>query len=158
MMAALDLGQTDLFHSNLNRLDLLGMAQRSCDPAMPLLLVEDNAPLRQMLSWELSDLGYQIHAAGDCAEARALIARQPVRGALIDIRLPDGDGRELRAELAARASGLTIVLMSGAHDLQPDPGLAPHVCAFLRKPVNLHQLHQLFGANDEHPRHCGARS
>ncbi|WP_200251776.1 response regulator [Lamprobacter modestohalophilus] len=146
-MAALDLGQADLVHRHLNRLDVLGMAQRGCDPATPLLLVEDNAPLRQMLSWELSDLGYQIHAAGDCAEARALIARQPVRGALIDIRLPDGDGRELGAELAARAPGLTIVLMSGAHDLQPDPGLAPHVCAYLKKPVNLNSIHQLFVAN-----------
>ncbi|MEA3642415.1 MAG: response regulator [Lamprobacter sp.] len=137
----------DLVQADRGRRGVLGVAQRGCDPAMPLLLVEDNAPLRQMLSWELSDLGYQIHAAGDCAEARALIARQPMRGALIDIRLPDGDGRELAAELAARAPGLTIVLMSGAHDLQPDPGLAPHIRAYLKKPVNLLSIHQLFVAS-----------
>jgi two-component system response regulator GlrR len=112
----------------------------------PLLLVEDNAPLRQMLSWELSDLGYQVSAAGGCAQARRIMARQPVRFALIDIRLPDGDGRELSAELARRVPGLEVVLMSGAHDLQPDPGLAPHVRAFLSKPVNLNSLHQLFFA------------
>jgi len=120
----------------------------------PLLLVEDNAPLRQMLSWELGDLGYQVRAAGGCAEARQLIERQPVCCALIDIRLPDGDGRELSAELAERVPGLEIVLMSGAHDLQPDPGLAPHVRVFLRKPVNLHRIHQLFGATGAHPRQC----
>ena len=67
-----------------------------------------------------------------------------MRFALIDIRLPDGDGRELSAELAHRVPGLEIVLMSGAHDLQPDPGLAPHVRAFLRKPVNLNRIYQLF--------------
>lgn len=110
----------------------------------PLLLVEDNAPLRQMLSWELSDLGYQVRAAGGCAGAREIIERQPVRFALIDIHLPDGDGRELSAELAYRVPDLEIVLMSGAHDLQPDPGLAPHVRAFLSKPVNLNRIYQLF--------------
>ena len=140
---------------------MIPTALRSCDESSApgaglgkrleaaLLLVEDNAPLRQMLSWELSDLGYQVRAAGGCAEARQLIERQSVRFALIDIRLPDGDGRELGAELAARAPGVTIVLMSGAHDLQPDPGLAPHVRAYLKKPVNLHSLHQLFVASEK---------
>nr|WP_242477031.1 response regulator [Halochromatium glycolicum] len=123
----------------------------------PLLLVEDNAALRQMLSWELSELGYQVCAASGCVQARALIDRQPLlRFALIDIRLPDGDGRALGAELAARAPGLAIVLMSGAHGLEPDPGLAPHVRAFLRKPVNLNSIHQLFAATDEHPRQCAS--
>lgn len=154
MMAAWDLGQTDLVHRNLNRLDVLGMAQRGrgCDLAKRLLLVEDNAPLRQMLTWELSDLGYRISAAGSCAEARQLMQRQPLRCALIDICLPDGDGRELSAELAARVPGLEIVLMSGAHDLQPDPGHAPNVLAFLSKPVSLNRIHQLFVAGGKHPR------
>ncbi|NBC49219.1 MAG: response regulator [Gammaproteobacteria bacterium] len=123
----------------------------------PLLLVEDNAALRQMLNWELSELGYQVCAASGCGQARALIDRQPLlRFALIDIRLPDGDGRALGTELAARAPGLAIVLMSGAHDLEPDPGLAPHVRAFLRKPVNLSSIHQLFAATDEYPRQCAS--
>jgi DNA-binding NtrC family response regulator len=143
-----------LDHTGRGRRGLLGMAQHRFDPATSLLLVEDNAPLRQMLSGELSDLGYQVSAAGGCAEARQLLARQPLRGALIDIRLPDGDGRALGAELAASTPGLTIVLMSGAHDLQPDPGCARHVRAFLRKPVNLHSIHQLFVAAGERPRHC----
>lgn len=43
----------------------------------PLLLVEDNAPLRQMLSWDLADLGYDIAAAAGCTEARRLAARAP---------------------------------------------------------------------------------
>jgi two-component system OmpR family response regulator len=123
----------------------------------PLLLVEDNAALRQMLSWELSELDYQVSAASGCAQARQFIERQPLRFALIDIRLPDGDGRVLGAELAARIPGVVIVLMSGAHDLEPDPGLASHVRAFLRKPVDLHRIHQLFAATDDHPRQ-GARS
>ena len=70
--------------------------------------------------------------------------RGATAGALIDIRLPDGDGRELSARLAYRVPDLEIVLMSGAHDLQPDPGLAPHVRAFLSKPVNLNRIYQLF--------------
>ena len=119
-----------------------------------LLLVEDNAPLRQMLSWELSDLGYQVRAAGGCAEARQLIERQSVRFALIDIRLPDGDGRELRAELAHRVPGLEIVLMSGAHDLQPDPGLAAACSRLSEKAGQSAPDSPTVGATGAHPRQC----
>jgi hypothetical protein len=35
-----------------------------------LLLAEDDAPLRQMLSWELADLGDDVTAAAGRSEAR----------------------------------------------------------------------------------------
>lgn len=116
--------------------------QAVCSGA-PLLLVEDDEPLRQMLSWELTDLGYQVCAASDCAGARQFVRRQPLRFALIDVRLPDGDGRALSAELAADLPALDIVLMSAAHDLRPVPEDGCNVLAFLGKPVNLARIHRV---------------
>jgi len=111
---------------------------------VPLLLVEDDAPLRQMLSWELADLGYQVCAASDCGEARQIVQRQQLRFALIDVRLPDGDGRELSAEFATDLPALSVILMSAAHDLRPASDHGGHVLAFLGKPVNLACIHRLF--------------
>jgi len=112
----------------------------------PLLLVEDDAPLRQMLSWDLTDLGYDVGAAAGCAEARRLVGRYPFRFALIDVRLPDGDGRELAAELTACYPALHVVLMSGDHVTHPPARPEQRIHAFLTKPVDIGIIHRLFTA------------
>ena len=112
----------------------------------PLLLVEDDAPLRQMLSWDLADLGYDVSAAVGCVEARRLVGRTPFRFALIDVRLPDGDGRDLAAELTACSPALHVVLMSGDHAAHPAAQPEQRIHAFLTKPVDIGIIHRLFTA------------
>ncbi len=109
----------------------------------PLLLVEDSAPLRQMLSWDLADLGYAVSAAGDCAEARRLAERHQFRFALLDVRLPDGDGRTLAAELSVQTPTLRIVLMSGDPGARAPSPPAGGVIALLAKPVDSGIIHWL---------------
>ncbi len=115
-------------------------------PSQPLLVVEDDAPLRQMLSWELAELGYDIGAAGGCTEAHRLVDRRPFRFALVDVRLPDGDGRDLAAQLTDRLPGLGIVLMSGDHWTRATALPEAGVLAFVAKPVDLSIMHLLFSA------------
>lgn len=112
----------------------------------PLLLVEDDAALRQMLSWELADLGYQIGAADGSAEAHRLADQRAFRFALIDVRLPDGDSRDLAAELRARLPGLRVVLMSGDQHVRSS-SRASAVLAFLDKPLEVGVAHRLFTAD-----------
>ncbi|MBK1630377.1 hypothetical protein CKO31_06370 [Thiohalocapsa halophila] len=111
----------------------------------PLLLVEDDAPLRQMLSWDLADLGYDIAAAAGCAEARRLAARQSFRFALIDVHLPDGDGRQLGAALAECGGLEQVVLMTGRHGVAAVP-TRHGISALLTKPVDIGKIHRLFTA------------
>lgn len=111
-----------------------------------LLLVEDDAPLRQMLSWDLADLGYDVAAAAGCAEAHRLAERYAFRFALIDVRLPDGDGRDLAAALSGLAPALRVVLMSGDHGVQASPPPRLGLLAFLTKPVDIGIIHRLFSA------------
>jgi len=117
----------------------------SCEAGLrgSLLVVEDDAPLRQMLSWELADLGYAIGTAGGCAEARRLAAQQRFDFALIDVRLPDGDGRDLAAELVDSIPPLDVILMSGAHIAREPPPTRRRVLAFLAKPVDVGDIHRL---------------
>jgi len=111
----------------------------------PLLLVEDDAPLRQMLSWDLADLGYDVAAAVGCTEARRLVARRSFRFALIDVHLPDGDGRQLGAALAECGGLEQVVLMTGRHGVAAVP-TQQGISALLTKPVDIGKIHRLFTA------------
>jgi DNA-binding NarL/FixJ family response regulator len=80
-----------------------------------VMLVEDHAAFRQalarLLAYEL-DLE-MIAQAGSLAEAReALEGRLDV--AMLDLALPDGDGRELIGELRRNNPGISIVVLSAS--------------------------------------------
>ena len=115
-----------------------------------LLLVEDDAALRDMLAWDLAELGYAVTAVGDCCSARAAAANEAFALALIDIGLPDGDGAMLATELAAANARLRIVLCSGRH-IEPRPAgeTRPAIIARLAKPLSLERLDALFRSAGE---------
>lgn len=105
-----------------------------------ILLVEDEAEVREVLREALSYEGHAVTACATWQEAAALLAAAtpdaPVWDfAVIDLRLPDGDGTAL-ADRAAQA-GIACLLMTGdASDFEA-PG-AGH--AMLRKPFALDTL------------------
>ncbi|TNF22331.1 MAG: response regulator [Rhodobacteraceae bacterium] len=79
------------------------------DPGM-VLLVEDNADLRDTIRDMLTGLGQRVVEAGSVTEAMALIAGLPeITGVLSDIQL---EGDETGLDLAARAAPLPVTLMT----------------------------------------------
>ena len=93
------------------------MTEAAPEPTLPapVLVVEDEPLLQQRLRGVLQTLGYTPDAlvfATTLAEARACLAEQPVALALVDLQLPDGDGRELIAQLRADDPGLGILVVS----------------------------------------------
>ena len=93
------------------------MSPPANDPILPapVLVVEDEPLLQQRLSGVLSALGYPPDAllfAATLAEARSCLAQQPMALVLVDLHLPDGDGRELIAQLRADDPGVGILVVS----------------------------------------------
>jgi DNA-binding response OmpR family regulator len=69
-----------------------------------VLLIDDDAPLRELVTQILTEEGYCAHAAPDGAAALALLASPnapPVGAVLLDLRLPDMDGRAFAARYGA---------------------------------------------------------
>jgi two-component system, NtrC family, response regulator AtoC len=64
-------------------------------PAARILVVEDDAGLRELLRNELEDAGYTLAAAADAEQARALIAGAHPDLVVSDLRLPGDSGRDL---------------------------------------------------------------
>ncbi|MBE2254488.1 MAG: PAS domain-containing protein [Myxococcus sp.] len=82
-----------------------------------VLLVEDDAPVREVAQRLLRGAGYQVHVAAGTTEARALVATIAHLDLLLtDMVMPDGGGRELADELLARVPGLKVLFMSGYTD------------------------------------------
>ena len=78
-----------------------------------VMLVEDHLSFRQSLAFLLSresDLEV-VAQAGSLAEARQMLdSRLDV--AVLDLSLPDGDGRELIGELRKRNAGISVLVLS----------------------------------------------
>jgi CheY-like chemotaxis protein len=81
-----------------------------------ILVVEDNAPMRQAVAAQLRALGYRALEAADGAAALALLARGDEHIALLftDIVMPGAlDGYELAALAVERYRGIRVLLTSG---------------------------------------------
>lgn len=67
-----------------------------------LLLVEDDASVRRLVTLQLSLVGYDVRAAEDAATARALLADGAPDLAILDIMLPGEDGFSLAETMIER--------------------------------------------------------
>ena len=78
-------------------------------PDRTILLVEDNAISRKMVSFALETKGYRVLAAADGATALQLMAQRP-QLVLLDLVLPDISGFELAPRLRLATTGPIAVL------------------------------------------------
>lgn len=69
------------------------------DRTTKILLVEDDAPLREAFRLLLEDVGYEVHEAGTAAEALRCAAAEPPALVLLDLGLPDRPGLDVAREL-----------------------------------------------------------
>jgi two-component system cell cycle sensor histidine kinase/response regulator CckA len=82
--------------------------------ARPLLLVEDEAPLRRLAERALVRAGYAVVAAEDAEDALELMAGAAQPAALVsDVSMPGMDGLALARALRQRWPGLPVLLLSG---------------------------------------------
>jgi two-component system response regulator MprA len=105
-----------------------------------LLVVEDDAELRDVLSRGLRESGFDVTTARDAGTAMAL-AGTAIDALVLDVGLPDADGRDLCQALRAR--GVTApVLFLTAHDEVNDrlAGFAAGGDDYLGKPFHLPEL------------------
>ena len=116
-------------------------------PAKPVLVVDDEADIRDLLELTLARMGLESVPAGTVAEARACIERESFSLCLTDMRLPDGDGLSLVALLAEVSPGTPVAVIT-AHGSAENAVAALKAGAFdyLSKPVSLAQLRDLVKA------------
>src|SRR5919199_5508888 len=117
-----------------------GVILASSVTAFRLLVVEDDPELRSLLSRGLGEEGFEVDAVGDGAGAMAR-AHDPPDGLIIDIGLPDADGRDLCQALRARGVDAPVLFLT-ARDAMPDrlAGFSAGGDDYLTKPFALAEL------------------
>lgn len=80
-----------------------------------ILLVEDEAPLLDLLKRYLERLGYEVDACLTPGAALALFGEDPSRYALVltDLSLPGMDGEEMIERMRTRVPKLRVIIASG---------------------------------------------
>ena len=81
-----------------------------------VLVVDDEPSLRLLCRVNLELEGLRVLEAATLAEARAHLEREHVDGAVRDVHLGSGDGRDLLDELRAAESATRIVMLTGSVD------------------------------------------
>jgi signal transduction histidine kinase len=105
-----------------------------------VLVVDDNAAFVENLAEILEDAGYAPLTARSVASAREAAAHG-FEVALVDLRLPDGDGAQLVAELKARAPESEAVLLTGFATVESAAeAVRAGACAYLMKPCSTAEL------------------
>ena len=109
-----------------------------------VLVVDDEADLRELLQLTLVRMGLDVDCAPDLSEARRFISDTRYDLCLTDMRLPDGDGLSLVAEIA-RSQPNTPVAVITAYGSAESAVAALKAGAFdyVAKPVGLDALRAL---------------
>jgi two-component system CheB/CheR fusion protein len=111
-----------------------------------IVLVEDQADNRKMLTRWLELKGHSVQNASDGLAGVALIEREQPEVALVDIGLPKIDGYEVARRIRAGKSSPTLTLVALTGYGQPDDIEAARQAGFdyhLIKPVNPEELERL---------------
>ena len=112
-----------------------------------ILVVDDEAGMRDVLGRILSSEGYLVTAAGNGVEALQALGRESFDFILCDIRMPEMGGLDLLREMTARKITGTVIMMSafgtvetavdamklGAYDYISKPFMSDEILLTLRK-------------------------
>ncbi|BDG08029.1 sensor histidine kinase [Anaeromyxobacter paludicola] len=106
-----------------------------------LLIVDDNGDLVDNLREILEDAGYHVTGAASCAAALDVAGTEGFDVALVDLRLPDGDGTALAPQLKEASPDGEVVLLTGFATLESAmAAVRAGACAYLVKPCATQEL------------------
>ncbi len=110
----------------------------------PILIVDDDETLRETLAEQLQvDGEFQATEAGTLADAGAKLGTKDARfdALILDVSLPDGDGRDFCATLRRQGQRMPVIMLTGSDD-EGDivRGLDAGANDYIAKPFRLAEL------------------
>jgi DNA-binding NtrC family response regulator len=107
-----------------------------------VLIVDDEASLRTALFRALDRKGYQVITAATAKEAETISQSDKALDlALVDLRLPDGDGIELMTKLKAMHPRVQVIILTGHATIETAvEATRKGAFHFVTKPCNLDEI------------------
>ncbi len=109
-----------------------------------VLVVDDEADIRELLELSLVRMGLAVESAGTIGEAKKILRSRAFDLCLTDMRLPDGEGLDLVRFIGAECTDIPVAVIT-AHGTTENAVAALKAGAFdyLTKPLSLDQLRTL---------------
>ena len=119
-----------------------GQRSPGCDTeAVRILVVDDDAGVRQAVGRALTFEGYDVVQAGDGAEALRLVAADRPDAIVLDVVMPRVGGLDVCRELRATGDDLPILVLTARHTVADRvEGLDAGADDYLVKPFALEEL------------------
>ncbi|APZ43957.1 sigma-54-dependent transcriptional regulator [Acidihalobacter ferrooxydans] len=116
-------------------------------PSQHILIIDDEADIRELLEITFSRMGLLSRAAADLAQARALLAEAHFDLCLTDLRLPDGSGLDLVEHVQRHHPHLPVAVITAHGSMDTAiAALKAGAFDFLNKPIELPRLRALIEA------------
>jgi len=110
-------------------------------PGEKVYIVDDDPAIREPLRTFLEDQGLAVAEAASGEEFLGLLDRGDIALALLDIGLPDLDGRSVLARTVARNPDVAVVMLTGVADLKIAMDcIREGADDFLAKPVQFNEI------------------
>lgn len=109
--------------------------------AAEILVVDDDACIRELLRLHLSGAGYRVELAADAIEGGYAILRSPPGLLLLDVNMPYMSGIDLAATLVADTTvpALPFIFLS-SDEARMEQGYSLGAAAYLVKPITKDRL------------------
>ncbi|MDB6168836.1 MAG: regA [Verrucomicrobia bacterium] len=110
--------------------------------AKHILIVDDEAEIREVLGHALGYEGYRVSDVASALEAERLIATDPPQLIISDLQLEDSDGLDMIRTLKAKYPDTPMMLLTGVY-IDPQvvrDSLSPNVASYLQKTVPLAEI------------------
>ena len=115
-------------------------ATASSRSAPIIVLVEDEAGIRQFVRTALESAGYSLFEAGTLARGRIAVSIRRPDVVVLDLGLPDGDGMSLLAELRQWSTVPVLVLSARSDEADKVRALDAGADDYLSKPFGVAEL------------------
>ncbi len=81
----------------------------------PILICDDEKNIRRTLGMVLEGLGHRVHEAATAEDALAILEREEIELAILDVRLPKMSGIEALQQIRSKPelTGLPVIMISG---------------------------------------------
>ena len=133
---------------NLGKLIFTTFTQRKgCGGMFQILVVEDDASLRKLMSAALKQHGYSCHTANDGVEALDVMEKTNIDLIISDVMMPNMDGYELTRQLRRAKYDLPILMVTAKETFEDkQEGFIAGTDDYMVKPIDINEMVLRVGA------------
>lgn len=135
-------------NTNLGKLIFTTFTQRKgCGGMFQILVVEDDASLRKLMSAALKQHGYSCHTANDGVEALDVMEKTNIDLIISDVMMPNMDGYELTRQLRRAKYDLPILMVTAKETFEDkQEGFIAGTDDYMVKPIDINEMVLRVGA------------